>query len=162
MTRPSPKRVRELLSYEPDTGVVRWKSDRRGGKKAGEVAGCASEDRWVIGLDNTLYMAHILIWVIVVGEWPKGVIDHWDTNPSNNKWGNLRDVSSAVNSQNMRRARPQNRAGLLGVSRHPNGRFRSTIVLRGKQTHLGYYTTAQEAHEAYIAEKRRIHEGCTL
>ena len=31
-----------------------------------------------------------------------------------------------------------------------------------KRMHIGYFDTAQEAHEAYVYKKRMLHEFCTL
>jgi hypothetical protein len=38
---------------------------------------------------------------LTYGEFPEGVIDHLDGDPSNNKVENLRDVTNKVNRQNM-------------------------------------------------------------
>lgn len=89
-------------------------------------------------------------------------IDHRDTNGMNNRWLNLRDIPHAINMQNSRKARSVNRSGLLGVSAHKNGRFRATIVVGGRQKHLGYHDTPEQAHQAYVNEKRALHPGCTL
>ncbi len=163
MRRPTPERVRELLSYEESSGVIRWRLGRKG-IRAGAVAGCEclGGRYWVIGIDRRLYLAHVIAWVIKSGAWPVGEIDHRDTNGRNNRWENLRDVSHAVNMQNSRSARINNRAGLLGVTAHPNGRFRATIVIAKKQKHLGYHDTPDQAHQAYLKAKRELHEGCTL
>lgn len=32
----------------------------------------------------------------------------------------------------------------------------------GKQVHLGYFTTAEEAHARYLEAKRILHKGCTI
>jgi hypothetical protein len=155
--------VRELLAYEESTGIIRWRVDR-GRVRAGDVAGCECLDGryWIIGIERRLYLAHIVAWVIKSGAWPDGEIDHRDTDGRNNRWSNLRDVPHNINMQNLRAARINNQAGLLGVTMHPNGRFRATIVIAKKQKHLGYHDTPDQAHQAYLNEKRRLHVGCTL
>jgi hypothetical protein len=116
----------------------------------------------VIGIDGRLYLAHVIAFVIVTGTWPVGVVDHRNGDGTDNRWTNLRDVSHAVNVQNVRKARATSQSGMLGVARHRNGRYRATIVVGGKQRHLGYFDTPEQAHAAYVTAKRELHPGCTL
>lgn len=41
-------------------------------------------------------------------------------------------------------------------------RFQAKIQIDGKRTYLGTFNTAIEAHQAYVAVKRRLHSGCTI
>jgi len=66
-----------------------------------------------------------------------------------------------VNLQNIRRARSDNRSGLLGVARDKTG-FRAVIKVAGKQKYLGTFPTPELAHSAYLSAKRLLHEGNTL
>lgn len=59
------------------------------------------------------------------------------------------------NSWNAISHRTTNLAGLLGVSSHKDGGFVSEIRRDGKRTYLGYFKTAQEAHDAYMRAKER-------
>jgi hypothetical protein len=95
------------------------------------------------------------------GEMPSEHIDHIDGNPSNNRIDNLRKASSAENAQNQRRARANNRLGLQGVHR-VGDRFRAVVHKDYIKHHLGYYATAEEAHEAYLSAKRQLHSFNTL
>ena len=109
------------------------------------------------------YLAHRLAWLFVYGKWPEGVIDHLNGNSLDNRISNLRDVSNTVNSQNQRKSRSDNQAGFLGVSWHSRTRkFLAQIQINGVKTHLGLFTTPEEAHAAYLAAKRKYHEGCTI
>jgi hypothetical protein len=63
--------VEDLLSYDPDTGVLLWKRGPRAGIHAGyEIAGGDIEVR----LYGRLYRAHHLAWYLGHGEWPIGHI----------------------------------------------------------------------------------------
>ena len=158
------ERVRELLNYDPETGVFTWRVQRGGIASPGSIAGGITENgRRLIGVDGINYFANRIAWLYMTGEWPKGEVDHWDTDPSNDRWSNLRDVSRQVNQQNARKARADNKTGFLGVSIGRRGvGFLARIFVNGKTECLGTYKTAEEAHAVYVEAKRRLHEGNTL
>lgn len=108
-----------------------------------------------------LYYAHRLAWLNVHGAWPENMIDHIDGVKSNNRIANLRDVTSQTNCQNQHRAHSRNKTGLLGVQARGE-RFFARILVDGHHTHLGTYDTPEEAHKAYVAEKRKHHAGSTI
>lgn len=157
------QRLRELLHYNSETGQFTRSIARRGRNGgAGSVAGCKTARGYIrISISGKIYMAHRLAWLYVLGVWPAGDIDHIDGDKTNNRFANLRDVSTSVNMQNQRKAQPRNASGFLGVTIH-GGRFEASIKLNGKNIYLGSYATPQMAHDAYIAAKRVIHEGCTI
>jgi hypothetical protein len=158
----SVERLRSLLSYNRETGSLAWVGDVRNGVSAGDVAGHVDRSGYRrIVIDGALYAAHRLAWLHVHGEWPKGQVDHINGNRDDNRFVNLRDVSNSVNAQNKRGARKDNVTGLLGVSRRPHG-YEARITLEGKTRWLGLFDSAEEAHAAYLREKREIHEGCSI
>lgn len=155
------QRLREVLAYDPETGLFTWRVSR-GSVAAGKVAGSPTSDGYIgIKVDRTLHLAHRLAWLWVHGEWPSKQIDHRNGIRDDNRIANLREASPAVNSQNRRTAQKGSRTNLLGASSHRRG-FQAQIVFKGKKRYLGIYDTAEEAHAAYIAAKRNLHEGCTL
>ncbi|HFN3771038.1 TPA: HNH endonuclease signature motif containing protein, partial [Enterobacter hormaechei] len=84
--------VRELLEYDPTTGLLTWKTCRKKVQK-GSVAGsvCGNGRKLYVKVRiGRLYRAHRLIWLLVTGEWPKCHIDHVDNDGTNNRWSNLR------------------------------------------------------------------------
>lgn len=156
------ERLRQILHYNPNTGVFTYLT-RRGTQMPGRVAGSKMvRGNWSIGLEYNRYAAHRLAWLYMTGSWPEFEIDHIDNNPLNNAWSNLREVTSGQNSQNLRKARKDNKSGYLGVYLHKMGKkgkpqWRARIQVDGKVKHLGLFTTAELAHEAYLEAKRQLH-----
>lgn len=154
-------RLREVLDYDQETGVFRWRSPSSNRVRVGAVAGRINRGRVEITIDRVSHQANRLAWLHVTGSWPSGDVDHMDGDRSNNTFRNLRDVSHQTNLQNARRARSDNKLGILGVCR-ARGKYQAGIKLNGKFKFLGYFDTPEAAHSAYVAEKRQIHAGCTL
>jgi hypothetical protein len=113
-------------------------------------------------IDGHLISCHRLAWLYMTGSLPTHQIDHIDGDRKNNRWTNLRDVTTSVNQQNRRTPRSDNSCGLIGVTREKNNRFTASIRFEGKQRRLGTFATPEEAHSVYVEAKRRVHEGCTL
>lgn len=111
---PSTERVLELLAYDPETGIFRWKVSR-GRQPAGSEAGYVDDEKMVVGIDGGVYRLHHVAWLLTRGVWPQTIIDHIDTNFRNNRASNLREASFAINSQNRRHAKCDSRTGLIGV-----------------------------------------------
>ena len=82
MTELIADRVRELLHYEPDTGVFKWRarsaSVGRGGSRVrvGQIAGAITVNGYrAVKVAGRTYTMHRLAWLYVYGAWP-GEIDH--------------------------------------------------------------------------------------
>jgi len=150
------ERLRELLTYDPISGLFQWRV-RRGGKRAGSVAGCTGGPNGsvVIRVDYVLYLAHRLAWFYTTGSWPNPEIDHKDGDEGNNVWTNLREATQAQNMQNTKH-RSNNVSGYRGVSRFRD-KWQASIGLNGKSFHLGYFVDPEEAHAAYLSAKARLH-----
>jgi hypothetical protein len=157
------QRLRELLHYDPDTGVFTWRASR-GRARRGAAAGMVNHHGYVeIGIDNIAHRAHRLAWLWVHGQWPAKHIDHINGDMRDNRLCNLRDVDRVINMQNMKRARVDNKSGLLGVCEcKRSGRWIASIGFNGKQHRIGRFDTPELAHEAYLYAKRRLHQGGTL
>ena len=69
---------------------------------------------------------------------------------------------AAANLQNRRHAPANSTTGYLGVSLGKKRRYRASIKANGRNVHLGYFKTAEEAHAAYLVAKRQMHQGCTI
>ena len=155
------QRVRELLNYDPRTGLLTWKIGR---KKAacGSLAGTVTKDGYVrISIDGVKVYAHCAAWLLEHGTWPAAQIDHINGVRDDNRIENLRDVSASVNQQNARRARRDNISGFLGVTRHKK-LWTAQLTVNGRTLHLGLFRKPEDASDAYLVAKRKHHEGCTI
>lgn len=110
----SVERVREVLSYDPLTGIITWAIDMGNQKKGTIAGGMSTKGYWQIKIDGILYFAHILIWLGMTGEYPINEIDHKDTNRINNKWENLREATHNENQRN-KTLNSNNTSGHKGV-----------------------------------------------
>lgn len=159
------QRLREVLHYDPTTGVFTRKVTTAANALQGNIAGTTNRDgRKYICVDKKRYAAHRLAWLYVTGEWPKHQIDHINGNHSDNRLENLRDVTCSINNENKRAARSDNLStGILGVSWCDyHKKYKAHIRIDGKLRHLKYCKTAEEAREVYLEAKRKFHVGCTI
>lgn len=146
------QRLREVLHYDPETGVFARLSLRG---KAIDTPHCKGYR--VIRIDGTLYLAHRIAWLYMTGEWPMSQIDHVNGIRACNEWGNLREATPAQNQQNMGRSKA-NTSGHAGVSWHANsGKWRARIGLNGRELSLGYFESFEDAVKARADAKRRLH-----
>jgi hypothetical protein len=156
------ERVRELFTYDAETGLFTRVIRSAANAPAGSVAGGPSGyGYWRVSIDGERYQAHRLAWFYTHGGWPSADIDHINGDRSDNRLANLRDVSRTVNNQNRKTAKRGTKVGLLGVTRNGSG-YMSQIKIDGAYKYLGTYRTPVEAHEAYINAKRVFHPGNTL
>jgi|DEB3_MinimDraft_2_1074329.scaffolds.fasta_scaffold00290_14 hypothetical protein len=154
---PSQKVLRELFTYDPGTGILAWRiSTGRG--RAGQEAGWLHVSGYVyVGVVDTSYKAHRLIWKYVHGTDPKGLIDHTDRNKTNNRICNLRVVSEGQNNQNKRTYR-NNLSGHKGVGWYPRrNAWRVRIQHDGRVRLVGFYADLPTAIAARNAAEQQFH-----
>jgi hypothetical protein len=159
------ERVRELLDYDPASGVFAWKprlSSSRGVKIfnsrfAGKVAGSPDVHGYIqIMVDRQNYKAHRLAWLWVHGTLPADKeVDHSDRNRAHNAIANLR------------LANRQQQACNTGArkSGHPKGCHWSTrdkkwstwIYVDGRKVSLGAFARLEDARAARFQAEAQYH-----
>jgi hypothetical protein len=113
-----------------------------------------------VGLSYKTYLLHRLAVQYMTGEWPMGEVDHMNGNKADNRWANLRVVSSKMNKENRRDVtKRKSRGRLLGATPLPSGRWAAYITHNYKNHFIGTYDTEEEAHNGYLQRKREIHAG---
>lgn len=155
------ERLQFLVDYDAQTGIFTWLNHGEVPVHCrGMVAGCMDTHGYLlIRVDGFQYRAHRLAWLYTKGSFPELLIDHINGDKLDNRIANLRDVSSRVNSENIRSPYRTNKSKLLGAHYAGSNRWNSSISVRGKIVFLGHFPTPEEANSAYLAAKRRLHEG---
>lgn len=151
------QRLRDVLDYEPATGVLTTKIWRPR-SAVGVVAGCVRADGYrSIWIDQQQFLAHRIIWALVTGEWPDVQIDHVNGLRDDNCWANLRLATNQQNSFNAKR-QSRNTSGVKGVCLVTNSdRWRAYITVDGRQVSLGRFDTRDGAARARAAKLREMH-----
>ena len=153
----------EWLRYDPETGFLYWKkvghkSKSKVGDRAPKKRGLKYDTVYLLG--ETAFV-HRIVWHMHHGCWPDPFLDHINCDRYDNRIENLRITDHKLNMQNVKIARVNNKLGYLGVRKIGN-RYRAEIKVDGKKIHVGAFSTPEEAHQAYVAAKRTLHEACTI
>lgn len=149
--------LRELLAYDPDTGIFTWKVDVARNVKAGSVAGSTVGIGYRnIRIYRLAYRAHRLAWLFMTGKWPIDMIDHINGVRDDNRFANLREATCEQNRRNSGKHAASG-SGFKGVSWKEGRGWRAYIHVQGKQRHLGYFSTPGKAHAAYVAAAKKYH-----
>lgn len=150
--------LKQLLHYDPETGLIYWKIARSNRIKAGQLAGTKDGCGYLgISINRKTYRNHRLIWLYMYGHFPEQVIDHIDGNKLNNKLCNLRHVSQQKNMFNYS-GNKLNTSGWTGVSYDKaRNKYAAYIHHNNKKVNLGRFTTAEEANKVRLQAKNRLH-----
>lgn len=154
------ERLRELLSYDPETGIFMWRTTGTG-RNSDLRAGWLGNDGYrSIEIEGGCYKEHRLAWLYVHGAWPPGRTDHRDGVKDNNRIANLRPSTPSQNGGNSRKSM-RNTSGFKGVSfvhrkGRREGRWVARISINRRSIHLGNFRTPEQAHAAYAAAAARL------
>lgn len=171
---PTPEQLRQLLDYEPVTGVLTWRerpaemftSDRLpasarqttwNARFGGKVAGFIRPDGYRnIQFGKRTVKAHRVAWALHFGEWPASEIDHINHVRSDNRIANLRVTPRSKNARNKSKRR-DNSSGFAGVSWHRRDMvWRAYIQHGGRQICLGSFAKKEDAIAARKAAKAQF------
>lgn len=144
-------RVRELFDYSPDTGALIRRISRRGNAKRGDIVGIREGPGYLyVYVDGMKCQLHRIIWLWMVGNFPKEQIDHINHKRDDNRWCNLRETDVRGNSMNKSLIK-SNTSGVCGVSFcKRNNNWTARIGHNMKQIHLGNF---KDFNDAKLARK---------
>lgn len=142
--------------YDAETGKLFWRvrddvgagwNERFAGKEAGTDNGTGY---LVLRVNRRSMVAHQAIWLMEHGYSPDE-IDHRDQDRSNNRLGNLREVTRLENAKN-HTLQINNTSGHVGVYWDRSRSLWRAYVYRGKrQRHLGHFSDIEDA----VAARKR-------
>lgn len=123
------ERFDAVLAYEPETGVLRRKAD-------GKIVGTPVKNRNTayvqFSFDGKTVRAHRIAWLLSIGSWPTGIIDH-------------RNVDNSKNQRNARRCR-RNTSGVNGVHlEQRTQKWVAMIWVCGKRKLIGRFAEIENA-----------------
>ena len=152
------ERLKELLVYDPETGLFTWKVSPAASVKIGDTAGSLNSPRYCqIRIEGYAYLAHRLVWLYVHGNFPSAQIDHINGGKNDNRLANLRLATGRQNQANIG-VGPRNSSGFKGVCwKKQAQKWYAYGSLNGKPKHLGRFDTAEAASAAYEAFAKSYH-----
>jgi hypothetical protein len=142
------ERARELLDYDPATGLLTWKISH-GAARKGKVAGSLRKTGYrSVVMDDKNYYTHRVCWLMTYGAWPEHTINHINGDKSDNRIENLEDIHTGQNS------RHAHRTGLICNSGERNGGAKLTLeqVLAIRASSL----TCRELSQAYGVSENAV------
>lgn len=170
---PTPAQVRQLLDYDPATGVLTWRA-----RSAGWFAGAKYPGERLANTFNKQFagaeafacrnatgyryaklmgrnqMGHRVAFAHYHGVWPEGEIDHINGIRDDNRISNLREASRSLNMRNTRSAR--------GYKFMTDGRRAPWVAYirdGGKNIRLGGFETEAEAASARARAEKKYGYG---
>lgn len=152
------EKLKSLLNYNSETGTFTWKHAMGPGKpQSGREAGNPTTDGYLrIQIEGRTYTAHRLAWLYMHGVWPAPQIDHIYGVRTDNRISQLRLATHAQNNRN-RAMQRNNKSGFVGVRWNKLAkRWKAKICFEGKCIHLGYFSSAKDASEAYKSKAAQL------
>lgn len=142
------ERLKQLVSYDPDTGIFIRKISLAHNAKAGSSAGTKNSQHGYLefSIDCKTYTCHRLAWLYMFGEFPKSQIDHINHIKTDNRMKNLRCVIASENQKN-RKLNKNNSSGYSGVRKIKN-RWQCQIVVDTQFIYLGSFNNLSDAINA--------------
>ena len=131
------ERLKEVLHYNPDTGIFIW-------KKTGKIAGNMDHKGYNrIGIDYSLYRSARLAFLYMTGKFPPVQADHKNRIRNDDRWCNLRPATNLENSKNRT---VKSACGIDGISwNKAKNKWAVYIRIDGIKKHLGYFKDIESA-----------------
>lgn len=146
--------LERILSYDKDTGEIKWIKPTSSRVKAGDLWGSVDDRGYRAGrVFGAKWYAHQIAFFLSHGYIPYE-IDHIDRNKSNNRLANLRSVSRGDNGRNRD---PYGETGIKGVyvDKRDN-RIYARIVYDGYDYYLGSFASKELAEQAVINKYKQF------
>lgn len=150
------ERLKQLLDYNPETGLFTWKIRTSNRVSVGDAAGAKMVvGYWTISIDGKAFLAHRLAFFYMTGAWPIE-IDHKDRNGLNNRWENLRNADEHDNKFN-KGPQSNSKSGLKGVCWSARDKRWIAQIKADKIKLCKYFKNRDDAASWYAARAAELH-----
>jgi len=142
---PPVETLREMLSYDPESGEFRWKIKPSQCVNVGDIAGCTVGGYRKIKIKGNLFAAHRIAWAIHYGEDPyPQLVDHKQGKENGDGIDNLRLATVSENTYNSV-INLRNTSGHRGVSKYKH-KWRAKLG----DAYLGCFNSVEDAINARL------------
>lgn len=151
------QRLKEVLSYDPETGDFTWKVSLSPKALVGSIAGYANPFGYIrIQIDGNQFLAHQLAWFYLHGVWRKD-LDHKNRKQGDNRIANLRPATPSNQMHNRKMLR-NNTSGFKGVAwDEARQKWRALIKVNHKSIYIGRFADRYQAAFEYDKAALRLH-----
>lgn len=157
MSKLTQARLKELLDYDPLSGLFTRRVRTSNSIKIGDIAGCDDGKGYIrINVDGKLYKAHRLAFLWMMGHWPENDVDHRNEVKSDNRWDNIRTATRQQNNANKGK-QSNNTSGYKGVTwNKATGKWQAAVTFNRKRYHLGFYDDPAYAAAVHAGASRLL------
>lgn len=144
-------KLKEILHYDPETGIFTWKTKRM----LNRVAGTMTHKGYTqIKINKKCYRAGRLAILYMEGDFPKDQVDHYNGIRDDDRYSNLVCCNQSYNMQKVGTAK-NNSTGIKGVGRcNTRNKYTAKIVVNKKFKGLGQFDNLIDAVKARVAGER--------
>jgi hypothetical protein len=152
------ERLRQVLNYDPATGMFTWKVSLRNRTLPGDKAGYMNNQGYMLCvIDQQKIRLHRAAWAIYYGTMPEGHLDHINGVRHDNRIENLRIATASENMQNTA-LRKNSTTKVKGIHlRKDTGKYSSSITVNGVTHWLGCFDNISDAKRARLAAENTLH-----
>jgi hypothetical protein len=151
--------IKDWLSYDPETGELRWLRSPNNrvpaGAEAGGVTVRGGKSYRALAWKGRKLYAHRVAVFLMTGEWPAKLVDHHDGDGLNNRWVNIRTATGTQNCANSIKP-SSNTSGYKGAYYDKRRQcFFAQIMVAGRQIYLGTASDVEDAAMMYDEAARK-------
>lgn len=154
--------AKSLFDLDQKTGALYWKEDVGGRARLGGKAGCVDNEGYtVVRYQGVGYRAHRIVFALVHGRWPEGVVDHVNGVKGDNRPENLRDTTPHGNANNSTNRACVGASGVRNVTWFSQyQKWKAAFCHAGRLYFVGHFDSVDAAARAVSVARKSL--GCEL